>query len=243
MNIKAILFDLDGTLLPMDQEHFTKGYFKLLAAKMAQNGYEPQRLIDAIWAGTAAMVKNDGKRTNEEVFWDKLSQIYGPKIYDDIHLFDTFYENDFQKAKSFCGYNEDAAKAVRQAREMGYRTALATNPIFPMTAQESRLRWAGLAPSDFELCTSYENTGYCKPNPLYFADVARRMGLKPEECCMVGNDTTEDLAATKIGMQIFFLTDCLIHKGQTDISAYPQGNFSALLDFIRSLRTDVRQAH
>lgn len=33
--IKAILFDLDGTLLPMDQDEFTKGYFNLLAAKLA----------------------------------------------------------------------------------------------------------------------------------------------------------------------------------------------------------------
>ena len=31
MSIKAILFDLDGTLLPMDQDLFTEGYFRLLA--------------------------------------------------------------------------------------------------------------------------------------------------------------------------------------------------------------------
>ena len=54
--IKAILFDLDGTLLPMDQDEFTKGYFKLLAAKLAPYGYEPKTLIDTVWAGTAAMV-------------------------------------------------------------------------------------------------------------------------------------------------------------------------------------------
>ena len=30
MKLKAVLFDLDVTLLPMDQNAFTKGYFKLL---------------------------------------------------------------------------------------------------------------------------------------------------------------------------------------------------------------------
>lgn len=60
MNITTILFDLDGTLLPMDQEAFTTGYFKSLAKKLAPYGYEPKSLVDAIWAGTAAMVKNDG---------------------------------------------------------------------------------------------------------------------------------------------------------------------------------------
>jgi hypothetical protein len=53
VKLTTILFDLDGTLLPMDNEAFTKGYFKLLAAKLAPHGYEPKQLVDAIWAGTA----------------------------------------------------------------------------------------------------------------------------------------------------------------------------------------------
>ena len=77
MNITTILFDLDGTLLPMDQEAFTTGYFKLLAKKLAPYGYEPKSLVDAIWAGTAAMVKNDGSCTNEQAFWKKFAAIYG----------------------------------------------------------------------------------------------------------------------------------------------------------------------
>ena len=75
METKAVLFDLDGTLLPMDQERFTKTYFQLLAAKLAPLGYDPAKLVDSIWAGTAAMVKNDGSCTNEEAFWRVFSQI------------------------------------------------------------------------------------------------------------------------------------------------------------------------
>lgn len=67
--IKVILFDLDGTLLPMDQEIFVKTYFGLIAQKLAPYGYQPKELIEAVWAGTKAMVKNDGRKTNEEVFW------------------------------------------------------------------------------------------------------------------------------------------------------------------------------
>ena len=58
MKITTVLFDLDGTLLPMDQDEFTNGYFGLLMAKIAPKGYEPKKTIDAVWAGTAAMVKN-----------------------------------------------------------------------------------------------------------------------------------------------------------------------------------------
>ena len=50
MYLTTVLFDLDGTLLPMDQEAFTTGYFKLLAKKLAPHGYEPKSLVDAIWA-------------------------------------------------------------------------------------------------------------------------------------------------------------------------------------------------
>ena len=72
--IKNILFDLDGTLLPMDMEKFTQGYFKRLVAKAAPRGYEPEKLIKSVWAGTAAMVKNNGGITNEEAFWNKFSE-------------------------------------------------------------------------------------------------------------------------------------------------------------------------
>ena len=96
----------------MDNDAFTKGYFKLLAAKLAPHGYEPKQLVDAIWAGTAAMVKNDGTQSNEEAFWKKFAGIYGEKVLADKPLFDEFYATDFHHAKSICGFNPNAAIQV-----------------------------------------------------------------------------------------------------------------------------------
>ena len=110
----------------------------------------------------------------------------------------------------------------------GVRVALATNPIFPRIATEQRIRWAGLAPEDFVLYTTYENSPFCKPNPDYYREVARTLGVQPEECLMVGNDATEDLAAREAGMDVFLLTDCLINTKNRDISACPRGDFAAL---------------
>ena len=117
---------------------------------------------------------------------------------------------------------------VRQAQEAGWRTVLATNPIFPQTATASRIRWAGLAPEDFECYTTYENTSYSKPNPLYYQDLCQRLGLAPTQCLMVGNDVDEDMVAARIGMSVFLLTDCLINKQGQDLAPYPQGDFAAL---------------
>ena len=110
--------------------------------------------------------------------------------------------------------------------------ALATNPIFPAVATESRIRWVGLEPEDFEIYTTYENIGYCKPNPEYYREILRRMDVKPEECLMVGNDVTEDMVAETIGMDVFLLTDCLINKEEKDISQYKQGSFAELVEFL-----------
>ena len=124
---------------------------------------------------------------------------------------------------------------MAQIKERGLRVALATNPIFPAVATESRIHWAGLEPEDFELYTTYENARYCKPNLSYYRDIAEQLGLAPEECLMVGNDVTEDMAAQALGMQVFLLTDCLINAGQKDISVYPSGGFPELQALIRTL--------
>lgn len=235
MNIITILFDLDGTLLPMDQDEFTKGYFKLLATKLAPYGYEPKQLIDAVWAGTYAMVKNGGNCLNEEAFWKKFTQIYGEKAQNDEPIFREFYEKEFQAARKFCGYNPKAFETVQKLKQAGFRVVLATNPLFPAVATESRIRWAGLEPTDFELYTTYENTCYCKPNPDYYRDLLKRLDVSPSECLMVGNDVTEDMVAVTVGIHVFLLTDCLINKENKDISVYPHGNFDTLLTYIQTL--------
>lgn len=235
MKKKTILFDLDGTLLPMDQDQFTTSYFKLLAAKLAPYGYKANELVDNIWAGTAAMVRNDGSRSNEKAFWAEFSRLYGEKALEDMPLFEEFYGVDFQRAKEFCGFNPQAGETVRQLKEQGHRVILATNPIFPSIATNLRIRWVGLEPEDFELVTTYENSTYCKPNPLYYQEVLDKIGCQAEDCLMVGNDVTEDGAARKTGMDVFLLTDCLINREEKDISAFPQGSFPELRAYIESL--------
>lgn len=232
--IKWIFFDLDGTLLPMDQDVFTRAYFKRLAAKLAPHGYEPKSLIDGIWAGTAAMVKNDGSCTNEEAFWKKFSSIFGERVLRDQPVFEEYYRVEFREVAAECGFNPKAKETVDALKKEGYRIALATNPIFPAVATESRIRWAGLEPGDFALYTTYENTGFCKPNPAYYSDLLDRLGCRAEESLMVGNDVEEDMVAASLGMQVFLLTDCLINKNNKDITGYAHGGFDDLLRFIRT---------
>ena len=237
--ITTVLFDLDGTLLPMDNDAFTRGYFKLLAAKLAPRGYEPEALIAGIWAGVAAMVTNDGSRSNEEAFWERFAADFGAeRCKADREVFEDFYAHDFAMARPLCGFAPEAKRAVSLARELGLRTALATNPLFPAAATLMRIGWAGLSPDDFELITTYENSVHCKPNPEYYRDVQRALGVEGRECLMVGNDALEDMTAAETGARCFLLTDCLINRGGADIGRWPHGGFAGLEDYLRGLRKE-----
>ena len=234
--MRYVLFDLDGTLLPMDQDAFVNGYFGVLAKKLAPHGYEAEKLIRSIWGGTAAMVKNDGSRTNEEAFWDYFTSVYGEKAREDISLFEEFYAVEFQQAQKLCGFTPRAKETVEMVRALGAVPVLATNPLFPDVATRSRIRWAGLTPEDFALYTTYENICWCKPNPEYYREILRRLDARGEDCLMVGNDAGEDTAAEAAGIRTFLLTDCLIGRG-ADISRWANGGFDELDAWLRSALT------
>ena len=235
MAIKAVLFDLDGTLLPMDQDNYIKAYFGGMVKKLAPHGYEPSALTGAIWKGTEAMMKNDGGATNEERFWQAFCKILGENARECEEILLDFYKNEFQSVKAVCGFAPEAKKTVDALKAKGVRTILATNPIFPKVATDSRIRWAGLVPEDFELVTTFENCRYTKPNPKYYEDILGQCGLLPEECLMVGNDVTDDMVAENLGMKVFLLTDYLINAQNADVSSYPQGGFCELKEFLEKI--------
>lgn len=234
-NIKAILFDLDGTLLPMNQDLFMKYYFGALAAKLVPLGYDKDTLVNNVWAGTKAMIINNGTKTNKDAFWDTFCTLVGKDCRVDMPVFDSFYRHEFSAAKNACLPTDKAKELIRFIKASGKRLILATNPLFPFIATANRIGWAGLATDDFELITTYENCHYCKPNPKYYTEILEKCGLLPEECLMVGNNAEEDMIAETLGMKVFLLTDCLINEKNADISNYPQGGFEELKEYIATL--------
>ncbi len=229
MAIKTVLFDLDGTLLPMDQDLFAKAYFRGLAQKAAPHGYDPAKLIETIWSGTGAMIQNTGLKTNEAVFWDLFAKVYGEAARADEAMFAAFYHKEFQQVQAVCGFQPKAKALLTLLQSRGKQLVLATNPIFPAIATQSRIRWAGLQPEDFIYYSTYENSHYCKPNLCYYREILDKLQLIPEECLMIGNDVGEDMVAQQLGMQVYLLTDCLINKDNRDLSEYPHGDFADLM--------------
>lgn len=234
MAIKTIMFDLDGILLPMDQDTFINAYFAGLAKKLAPYGYQPEKLLKTIYQGVYAMQTNDGSCNNETAFWNLFCSVYGQQAKEHEGIFLDFYKNEFQQVANVCGYNPKAKEIINLCKKKGLRVVLATNPLFPSVATESRMKWAGLDKEDFEYFTVYENSSYCKPNPKYYYEIMEKIGADPAECAMVGNDVSEDMVTKQLGMQVFLLTDDLINKKGEDISVYPNGSFEQLKNWLEA---------
>ncbi|MBQ8828425.1 MAG: HAD family hydrolase [Clostridia bacterium] len=231
----AIFFDLDGTLLPMDNDTFINGYLGSLCENVSAYGYSKEALIPAMWKGVAAMVKNDGSRKNSEVFWKTFADLMGDQVYDHIKYFDKFYSGNFKESVKFTKPGPLSKKAVEIARTKTPHVVLATNPWFPQAGVETRLNWVGLTADDFELVTNYDNSGTCKPNPAYYIETANKINVKPENCLMVGNNVKEDaLAAMEAGLSAYLITDCILNDSDT-LPDCPHGTFEEFIEYLNQL--------
>lgn len=215
MKLKAILFDLDGTLLQIDTNLFMAEYLKELSESV-KPVIDTERFINSLLASTAAMIADkSNKRTNEEVFWDDFRNRLKDCINNVELLINKFYESEFKKLNRVANHNIFARQLVQSALDCKKRIVLATNPVFPLSAIEERMVWAKINNFPWELVTSYENMHFCKPHVEYYLEIARHLELEPSECLMVGNNVEEDMIAGTIGMQTCLVTDYLIGNDET----------------------------
>jgi FMN phosphatase YigB (HAD superfamily) len=236
--INTILFDLDGTLLQFSQKAFIDAYFTELGKVFTRLGMDAGPSVKAVWAGTKAMVLNDGSRTNAERFWAAFAghmDLADDKLRVIEAACDAFYSNEFDTVKSIIAPQDISKRLVRSMAAKGYTLVLATNPLFPACGIVTRLKWAGLGPQDFALVTHYKNSTFCKPDPGYYREVFSKIGKSPEQCLMAGNNPAEDMCAGALGAETFLVTDCLENETCADISAFRHGALGDLEEYLTSM--------
>jgi FMN phosphatase YigB (HAD superfamily) len=217
----------------MEQEVFVRRYLSLLGAKAASYGIDPRAMTAALWRGTAAMSKNDGAVNNRKRFWDSFAADLGQEIRGLEPVFTGFYGCEFDAARDAVMPNPQARLVVDTLRVKGYTLALATNPLFPPVAIDTRLNWIGLNRADFAYISDYENSRYCKPDPGYFKDVLFALGKCSKDALMVGNSISEDMAAKDAGLAVYLITDFV--EGEGDISLFPHGSFAEFTAYAQQL--------
>ena len=230
---KAFFFDLDGTLLPLDMDAFTRTYYTLIK-KSGFFDMIGEKGEEIFGKGVGAMLFNDGSQLNKDAFLETVSAASGKSRQTLLSHMERFYETEFDKVRDCAHADPRVAETIRVLKDKGYRLVLTTNPLFPPLATNMRIEWAGLKPDDFEYITYYDNSHYCKPNPEYFKEVLNVTGLEAHECYVVGNDVCDDLSAVALGFKAFLVLDHVIG----DLGKVPecvQGDYSDLLSFAKSL--------
>lgn len=207
--LKAVLFDLDGTLLDIDLDGFLREYFTALGPVLATlaDGLGVAAALDAVMRCTDQMCTPHAGTTNRDIFNEHFERMTGVDLTAEgpSRVIDAFYTDRFPALQRDHRPRAHGIDAVTAARTGGLKVAVATNPIFPLPAIHERMRWAELDRSWFDVVTSYETMEACKPDLGYFRQVAEMLEVEPSECLMVGDDPVLDLAAADIGMKTFYV--------------------------------------
>lgn len=231
--VRAVLFDLDGTLVEVDMQVFIPAYLRRLANRLTPYA-EPRRTLRTLHDAIVAMLgETRGACSLEELLRAMLAEeLQLPWEGYQAALAD-FCRDELAELRPLVRPHPLGRALVEACLVRGWRVALATNPVFPRALIDARLEWGGLADLPFQPVTSYETSRQCKPHPGFFTDLLEDLGLSPHSCLMVGNDTLHDLSAGRLGMPTCLLTTWRIDR----VPALPadwEGPHQALLERLQT---------
>lgn len=239
---RAICFDLDGTLLPMELDGFMQAYFQSLGSYVARFGVATEDFSAGMKAGIKAMAAHDDGRPNSDAFWEGFLSCVDREVVDWEGELATFYDQAFGAIGSDVVPSPAAARAVNALAAKGYPLVLTTMPMFPRRAVEWRLQWAGVNSALFSRITSFENSTSVKPKLAYYAENLAALGVSGSDVLMVGNNTKEDLAFMGLGADAFLVTDLLLDPIEFDVSTVCNGTLEEFADWAESLPACVDPA-
>lgn len=206
--IKAVLFDMDDTLLDINLTAFMALYTADVSRMLAYICDKPTVTVaHACARGYLAMDSKDRADglTNAELFAREVERrcgvpLHDPAIVDAI----TCYETDvlpkkhggIVQARPMPG----GVEAIEAVCDLGLTVALATNPCLTEQCNRTRMAWGGFADAPFARISHLENSTRLKPSARYYEEFVSSLGLAPNECLMVGNDSKRDFPRPDIGM-------------------------------------------
>ena len=234
----TLLIDLDDTLLTNPLESFMPAYIKLLSKKLAPH-VSPEKMVPQLLAATDCMIKTPSSRkTLEQTFDDNFYPVLGLKKTDIEPLINDFYQNEFNELQKVTSLRPEAVRLIEYAASKNYQIVVATNPLFPQTAMQSRLSWAGFSQDNFpfNFVTSYEIMHFSKPNPAYYAEILGRLGWPRGPVCMVGNSLKEDiLPPFSLGIPGFWVAGNIEKLDETQKEYIPLGSLTEVIPWLENL--------
>ena len=205
--LKAILFDLDNTLVLFDENIFYRGFLEK-GEKLFADIMPAEKFTERLMGATRSLIQNNGDMTNAEYFIEVFAEGYENQQYELWKRFVSFYETEYDKLHIDLSLPDHLHKTMETIASTGLKLVLASNPLFPLNVQMKRLAWAGLDHLAFTMVTHLENMSFCKPRIEYYQEICQKIDETPKNCLMVGNDPVYDMIAANIGMKTFLTNDC-----------------------------------
>lgn len=244
-NRRAVLFDLDGTLLPVEMDFFLKHYMDAIAAAFAPM-MEPPAFKKALMEATFDTIRNtDPSVGNLDAFAAAFTRRSGMPWESTWPVIQRYYLEEYPLLRKHVldlpgeearvsEHCSTVRLVLRQCIDNGWDIVLATQPIFPETAVRERMRWCGIEDFPWRFISNLDNMHFCKPHLEYYREVLDCAGLEPARCVMVGNDMQEDMVAKRVGTKTFLVEDYLIDRGE-DLAPDGRGRLADVPEAIERL--------
>jgi putative hydrolase of the HAD superfamily len=191
-NIKAVIFDLDNTILDRTStfKNFTVGFLAAYFGHVDSNQEILERII---------LLDEDGYKDKLELFTALLEKLPW-KVKPDLTELLDYYNREYVKSAVLM---DQAREVIQQIRNKNYITGLITNG--KTLIQYGKVDQLGIR-NDFDFIIVSEEAGCKKPDPRIFDMAAKKLGLKPEECIYIGDHPLNDIeGASKIGMKTIWM--------------------------------------
>jgi len=204
--LKAVLFDLDNTLIRFSERKFIEAYI-VKVVPLFSDMIPPEAFLERLVFSVRALLNNNGEMSNMQYFMRHFSTGYEERSAEIWRRFTEFYDTQFDQFRELVSVPQGGREVFAQLKQKGVKLVIASNPIWPMQVQMKRLSWADLGDMQFDLVTSLENMSYCKPRLEYYQETCLKIGESPQSCLMVGNDPVNDMSVATMGMKTFLVTD------------------------------------
>jgi HAD superfamily hydrolase (TIGR01509 family) len=203
---KTLLFDLDGTLVRLHRRYSLELRMMFRAARRFRDVVPPFSFPRAFWRAARLAQSHDSRRPNHEILVSALSAQSRADEREIFSRMEDLTTHDFCHMQTHFRPIRGAREILETARARGHRVVLATNPVWPERAVKMRLGWGGLADFRFDFVSHSQVMTRCKPSLGYYRELLTRLGARPDECVMIGDNPKKDLPATELGIRTFLLS-------------------------------------
>lgn len=217
-SLKAIIFDLDGTLV--DSARDLQDATNVLLAEMGLRAIGLDEAKSMIGDGAAKLVERallaaGGDTTRLPVLVSRFLEIYEA--------------NASRCTEAYPG----VVATLEHLRNLGLRLAIVTNK--PYAATVEILKALGLRVF-FDVVIGGDTLPERKPHPAPVLAALERMGVRPQEALMVGDNYHDVQAASAAGVRALAVTYGYSHKPHAELGA------ERLLDAMSELLPIVEEA-